>query len=238
MAGQYSLVTTIPEYSQIGNMATTNKILESANAKLEKESAAVDPQEINPNSTCTIRDNESTAHAGQKSFLQNTIAPVKAGNRQSRVKSSAISLSKLSNQFWLWEVGSCLIAVALLAAIVAILKWRNGLQLPDWPYSITINTIVSLLATFMKASLLIPIAEGMSKDARTCLIISYLNFPKASVSSNGFGSTSREGCWMLISLIGQVEVHGVVWNFYSGCEACMLSLLCIFLKASQEALDE
>ena len=64
------------------------------------------------------------------------------------------------NQWWLWEFLSCLTAVAALLAIIFILNEHNNGPLPNWPYRITINSLLSVLATVLKAAMMVPISQG------------------------------------------------------------------------------
>lgn len=64
---------------------------------------------------------------------------------------------------WVWELLSCLLALGALAGILVILKQFNGKALKDWPYSITINTLLSILVTIIKAAIVVPLAEGISQ---------------------------------------------------------------------------
>lgn len=50
-----------------------------------------------------------------------------------------------------------------LVAIILILRLHDGRPLPEWPFSITINALVSVFATLMGATMLMPIAEGISQ---------------------------------------------------------------------------
>ncbi|KAE8385910.1 hypothetical protein BDV23DRAFT_164216 [Aspergillus alliaceus] len=64
---------------------------------------------------------------------------------------------------WLWEILSCVIAVASLAAIIVVLYMYDGKSIPDWPYGITLNAVISLLTTLMKAAMAFPITEALSQ---------------------------------------------------------------------------
>ena len=48
-------------------------------------------------------------------------------------------------------------------SIAIILLRFNGRPLTDWPFSITLNTFISLLATLARAALALPIAESISQ---------------------------------------------------------------------------
>lgn len=77
-------------------------------------------------------------------------------------KNSWWSPPRILHNWWL-EVGCCVLAVAVLFAIVAITYPRQGLPLPQWPYSISINSLIAVLAVIMKAAVLLVTAEGLSQ---------------------------------------------------------------------------
>ncbi|RAH47416.1 DUF3176 domain-containing protein [Aspergillus brunneoviolaceus CBS 621.78] len=64
---------------------------------------------------------------------------------------------------WVFEIVSCVIAVGALVAIIVVLHTYDGKPMPDWPYGITLNALVSLLVTVMKAAMVYPITEGLSQ---------------------------------------------------------------------------
>jgi len=71
------------------------------------------------------------------------------------------AISGAVNSRWLLETLSCLVALIFLAASIMILSMYNNRPLPHWPYSITVNSLVSLFVTILKAALLLPITEGI-----------------------------------------------------------------------------
>lgn len=66
-------------------------------------------------------------------------------------------------KLWLWETLSITVAVLSLTAIVITLVIHNDNPLPRWPSQITINSLISVLTSIFKASLMMPIAEGISQ---------------------------------------------------------------------------
>ncbi|PYH89369.1 hypothetical protein BO71DRAFT_389806 [Aspergillus ellipticus CBS 707.79] len=64
---------------------------------------------------------------------------------------------------WAWEILSCVIAVVALIAIIVVLYNYDNAPMPDWPYGITLNALISLLVTIMKAAMVFPITEGLSQ---------------------------------------------------------------------------
>ncbi|KAK0633880.1 hypothetical protein B0T14DRAFT_599058 [Immersiella caudata] len=64
---------------------------------------------------------------------------------------------------WSWEMLSLFLAIGLIAAIFAILSSYNGQRVPDWGLSINLSTLVALLATILRASLVMIAAEVISQ---------------------------------------------------------------------------
>lgn len=62
-------------------------------------------------------------------------------------------------RFWIWEVLSLCLAIGMLVAIVLVLNHFHGQIVPQWRFSITINTLVALLATIARAAILTAVAE-------------------------------------------------------------------------------
>jgi hypothetical protein len=48
-----------------------------------------------------------------------------------------------------------------LSAITVTLWMHDGHPLPNWPRSITVNTLISLFSTLLEAAMMVPVAEGM-----------------------------------------------------------------------------
>lgn len=67
------------------------------------------------------------------------------------------------NRFWIdgWapEIASCSIALSSLVFLIAILSLYQNKVLEDLPIRLSINTVVSILASILKASLVMPVAE-------------------------------------------------------------------------------
>ncbi|KAI1078194.1 hypothetical protein F5B20DRAFT_592082 [Whalleya microplaca] len=66
-------------------------------------------------------------------------------------------------RFWPWEAGSVALALGLIAATYSILSRYDRERVPDWPFSINLNTLVSLISTIMRAAMLVGITEVISQ---------------------------------------------------------------------------
>ena len=64
---------------------------------------------------------------------------------------------------WAWEVSSFMLALVALVAIIVTLKTQDRKPLPKWPSLITINSLVSVFTAILKASMIMPIAEGIGE---------------------------------------------------------------------------
>ncbi|KAK4451188.1 hypothetical protein QBC34DRAFT_348174 [Podospora aff. communis PSN243] len=64
---------------------------------------------------------------------------------------------------WTWEMVSVLLCIGLIGAIFAILATYNGQRVPDWGLSINLSTLMALLATILRASLVMIAAEVISQ---------------------------------------------------------------------------
>jgi len=73
----------------------------------------------------------------------------------------------LSHGLWIKDWGlellSCLASAAALAAIIATLSIHNNQPLPEWPFGVSINAVIGLLATTLRVTMILPIAEGISQ---------------------------------------------------------------------------
>ena len=68
----------------------------------------------------------------------------------------ALKCRDMFNRSWLWETISCVAVLALSCAIIAVLVVYDNRPLPQLPFSVSLNAVISVLATALKGSLLIP----------------------------------------------------------------------------------
>lgn len=61
---------------------------------------------------------------------------------------------------WIAETLSCALAVIALACLIATLCYYQGRVLTTLPLKISLNTLVAVYSAVIKASLLMPVAEG------------------------------------------------------------------------------
>ncbi|OAL55033.1 hypothetical protein IQ07DRAFT_476272, partial [Pyrenochaeta sp. DS3sAY3a] len=86
---------------------------------------------------------------------------------------------------WWKESVLLLIAISLLVAISSILATYTGKPLPKWTIGLNLNTIVALLATILRSSLVMVVEEVLSQakwtwQRRIHPISDMLSFDEAS----------------------------------------------------------
>ncbi|KAI1765376.1 hypothetical protein GGR53DRAFT_263822 [Hypoxylon sp. FL1150] len=66
-------------------------------------------------------------------------------------------------RYWPWEMGSILVAFGMIAATYSILSHFDGQEVPEWPFSINLNTLIALISTIMRAAMLVGAAAVISQ---------------------------------------------------------------------------
>lgn len=87
---------------------------------------------------------------------------VRSHNSQQTTRERQCEKDSLS-RLWLVELASLSLAYVSFGAIIITLLTHQDLPLPKWPSLISINTLVAVFTAIMKASMLLPIAEGVSQ---------------------------------------------------------------------------
>ncbi|XXG95094.1 ribosome-binding protein [Hypoxylon texense] len=67
------------------------------------------------------------------------------------------------SRFYPWEIGSVLVAFGMIAATYSILSHYDGHQIPEWPFSINLNTLIALISTIMRAAMLVGVTAVISQ---------------------------------------------------------------------------
>lgn len=62
---------------------------------------------------------------------------------------------------WWLETGACFIFVLALVAIIVTLRPHQDKPLPQWPYNISVNSLISIYVVILKATVLLVTAEGL-----------------------------------------------------------------------------
>ncbi|KAK2808824.1 hypothetical protein FQN50_004300 [Emmonsiellopsis sp. PD_5] len=71
--------------------------------------------------------------------------------------------SRIVLDWWFWEIGSSILGILCVVATAVILSVYNGKKAPELPRYITLNAIISILATVIKATIIVAVAAGISQ---------------------------------------------------------------------------
>ena len=73
------------------------------------------------------------------------------------------NLGQTASTYWLFEVLCIILSMACLIAVAVVLHSFDGHPVPTWHYGITLNAIISLLASVATFSLIVPITASLSQ---------------------------------------------------------------------------
>ena len=102
-------------------------------------------------------------------------------------------------RFWRWEMLSLFVSIGLMAAIIAILMHFNGQKLPEWPFSINLNTLIAILSAIFRATMLMVVAEILGQARWSW----FTQMPRPLFDLQEFDQASR-------SVFGSLRLVGVV----------------------------
>lgn len=119
----------------------------------EFDEAVVQEQGADDKSTARVTTYMSSAH------------PDPDGGRIFSFKRGGLArIHHLFVNSWMFEAISIMLAVGLMVAITTVLARFNGQVVPDWPLSISLNTLVALLSTIARALVLVTVAAVIGQD--------------------------------------------------------------------------
>jgi len=82
-----------------------------------------------------------------------------AGDTPSRPQNNSSPAPGLLRKWWT-EFVCCVLVMGALLAIVATVYPYSGSPLPQWPYGLSINTLIAIYVTTLKAAMLFVVAQG------------------------------------------------------------------------------
>ncbi|KAF2141171.1 uncharacterized protein K452DRAFT_318841 [Aplosporella prunicola CBS 121167] len=155
------------------------------------------PQESDPDQVSLLNQpEESNDHKPQMSGQSAEIQHREADLDTSSKKPGLVSLVCTR---WLMEVLACVIALLALVAIIITLGLHDGRPIPDWPFRISVNAVVSIFSVILKGTMLVPVAEAVSQ-----LKWSWYKEPRPLDDFARFDDASR-GIWGSARLITRLR---------------------------------
>ncbi|KAI1112127.1 hypothetical protein F5Y14DRAFT_453421 [Nemania sp. NC0429] len=147
---------------ELGQLNTTRPQLRRAFANpLTAEHIRLrDERSFSASENCTVLSD--CDQDGRNSPRYMIIGDQPQGDQQDEVE-GLVSRDRWVHRFWLWEFLSLFTATIALAAIVITLTLHKDRPLPEWPPLITLNALIAIFSSVLKACLALPIAEGISQ---------------------------------------------------------------------------
>ncbi|KAI1077392.1 hypothetical protein F5B20DRAFT_552313 [Whalleya microplaca] len=138
----------------------------ASHSEAQKQYADIALQEMNP--YWAIPGHMPSAPSHQRGWSGSTIsAETPSTKRKSKSATIPPSLKKISSfrtrGSWTLEIITILIAWGAIASIMGVLAHFNGHALPEWPYYITLNALIALLATVATSTMSISLQNGLSQ---------------------------------------------------------------------------
>lgn len=130
-------------------------------AIISDASSTVFTEPVTPESSPNVVTSPTTSHLSEH-YKNSLLVPIQPYHSKKRTKLSEWWQQKGLFQLWLWEMVCCVLATSSLIAIIATLRTHDSNTLPQWPYGLSINTIIATYTFVLKASAGLVLTEGLS----------------------------------------------------------------------------
>lgn len=118
----------------------------------------------------------------------------------------------LITDWWLLEIVGLSLCILSLMAIIIILVKYDGKPIYDWPYRITLNAVISIVATMSQVALMLPVASSLSQ----LKWVWFNEKPRPLADFEIFDSASR-GFWGSLLLLGKLRSMSVALGLLINC---------------------
>jgi hypothetical protein len=104
------------------------------------------------------------------------------------------------NESWFNELTCLAIGVFSVGAMIAVLAIFNDSSLPNWPFSITLNTLIAFIAAINNATLAVPLSSDFSQ-------LKWIWFKRkpAPLSNMELSDEASRGSWGAAQLLYKVR---------------------------------
>ncbi|KAI0009541.1 hypothetical protein F4779DRAFT_582058 [Xylariaceae sp. FL0662B] len=76
---------------------------------------------------------------------------------------SKISASNVMSLWWWWEIAGSILSITSVGLVILVLTRTDNQPITSWPHSIRPNSLISVLTTIAKTSMMVPIASCLSQ---------------------------------------------------------------------------
>ncbi len=101
-----------------------------------------------------------------KHFLEEQSMMDKARKSKPEQASDELEISgagRALNDWWYWELGAASVSMTCISLLFLVLFKANGLPLSDWGMSIQPNSVIAILVTIIRTSMMVPLAACLSQ---------------------------------------------------------------------------
>ena len=102
----------------------------------------------------------SITNAESKALLASS--PVGKENHAVQTAKRSLRQNNICKNWWM-EIGACVLSLVTLVAVIGTLQPHQGKPLPQWPYHISVNALISIYVLVLKAAILLVTAEGLGQ---------------------------------------------------------------------------
>ncbi|KAL9083806.1 MAG: hypothetical protein Q9165_008365 [Trypethelium subeluteriae] len=188
MAKQYSAVNSAPDGSESDSIERILTILDHSTS-YEGSQDILTPASASTTSKGAKEISDDSPSPQPSKGVWNFISSTSSSGKRGSIVTSAGRKALLKQSPWTSEILSLCLGVGALTGIIALLAHFDGQALPNWPYDITLNALIALMATIVNAGLALPLQSGLSqlkwiafKSARRPLV----DFETFDEASRGF----------------------------------------------------
>ena len=130
-----------------------------------------DQAAVHNNGPARIADNNGS-NQGQSQSAQEQNGPLMENDKRhspQNSKNGRIGMSKFGFlKPWWMEVIACALVLLSTMAIVLTLALHQNQPLPNWPFSISVNSLVSIFVVILKGGMLLILGEGFQQHRFIC----------------------------------------------------------------------
>lgn len=138
----------------------------------------------------------------------------------------------LSSWWWWWEIGAALVNITCMCLLVATLLSIEDKPLSYWRLKISPNSVIAVLTTVAKTSLLVPVAESISQ-----LKWMHFDHPNPLSDLQMFDDASR-GPWGAWTFLCHKTAPRRINNTLFASVGCLITLLSLaFEPTAQQILS-
>jgi hypothetical protein len=118
----------------------------------------------------TFAENNDSDQTQSHGALERNNLPIENKKKPSRQNSSLSRFGRSDYHFlqpwWMEIIASVLVLLAIMAIVLVLALYQNQ-PLPNWPFGISVNSLVSIFVVILKGGMLLILSEGFQEHYST-----------------------------------------------------------------------